>query len=625
MLAVVSDLHLQHTAHDRVRFVSRDRVWESGVSRNVTSGAFRLLFTEIRDAAERCRARRVDLVLAGDILDLVRSPIWLWGGATHPRPWDDVQGAHGDAMRRRVLQVLDRIEEECAECLEALRGVARDGTFRIHGEAVRLAEEVRVHFLPGNHDRLANLWPDVRARVAQMLGAPAPHVGFPHELSDALLQSAYGARVRHGHEYDKFNFALDIADEPALEAGESDYAAPVFGDFMALDVAVRLPLAFRAFHALSLRRDDEVGERFRRMHAALSEMDDVRPQRMLGRYLRTQMRPGELEALRPVVRNLADLLRTDPFFADEAARVGVEVPRAKLELAVRFAAIGDLLDGLVETLDGSGGGAPSPATCAALERTVGSPPPDVVIAGHTHYPDVVPLPPGGSGEAPFFLDTGTWRTLVRGEPDCFGRLRTYTMVLCFDPDERARFDDLRRFQTWTGHLASAADARTEPRSFGPYLRRGEPLDPSCGALVFTSLRVDAVDEGTRGAELRLCLGVDGTELTVRLGGVRAGDTFDLTRVGGILRRGCVDPERREPALEPRIPLHAALDGEVWAYGAEEDLGASGFPAVLDLDDPLPFAITSLGRTGAGFAQAKGELLLEDHGRTRIRIGYRVDV
>ena len=47
MLVVISDLHLQFTAHDAVRYATTDgRVRESHTPRNVSAGALRLLLRE---------------------------------------------------------------------------------------------------------------------------------------------------------------------------------------------------------------------------------------------------------------------------------------------------------------------------------------------------------------------------------------------------------------------------------------------------------------------------------------------------------------------------------------------------------------------------------------------------
>ncbi|MBI3184119.1 MAG: hypothetical protein HYZ28_18455 [Myxococcales bacterium] len=612
MLAVVSDLHFQHTASDVVTFVSGGEVHRLIVERNVSADALSLLCAMIHEAAERRAAREVEIVLAGDVFELLRTPLWFHGDpAVRPTsaPGPD---APGNPLRDRVHQVLALIEEECRDCWPVWARFVREGRY-VHRDRARqlcAGTQVRVQFVPGNHDRLASAWPSVRARVRQLLcaeGSPEEH--FPHVIDLPLGPGGrgYGVRIRHGHEYDAWNFGSPVVNGAALQATEDDYLRPSLGDYLTADVATRLATGFRARYARELRRDDARGAAMRRLYTALTEFDDVRPFSLLLAYLSRQFGKGDeetFETLRPLLRDVVAAASRDPFFRREARRLKLPyaalgavsrvLESAPLALLRACAELGARLTGHAETLD-LGGSAP-PAEVARLEPGLSDGRFETVIAGHTHFPDQVPLPEreGPDRDAGrFFVDSGTWRTSVRaGVGGCFGRVRTCTLVLAYDDAERRSSPhgpEGRRFETWTGHLAS--------RGLGPRIDRLGPLPEPDQKLVLLAADVGRVDE--RRAELRLSIGVDGEGRDLAFDGVRAGESIDLT------------------AVEP-LPLFPRLDGELWLHGCEEDLGHP-----MDPDDLLPWALRPLPRDGGRFRVGEGEVKVT--GPVGLRLRYRIEL
>jgi hypothetical protein len=197
--------------------------------------------------------------------------------------------------------------------------------------------------------------------------------------------------------------------------------------------------------------------------------------------------------------------------------------------------------------------------------------------------------PGALRDEAYFLDSGTWRTRIdAGEGGAFGRLRSYTMVFCYHDDE-LRLGERRRFETWTGHL--------QAEDYGPVLAREVASQPGAAlqTLRYTSCRVQHVDEGETadGAELVLVFGVDGQGQKLAFRGVHDGDTL-------------VFPDSTLLRVDP------ALDGEVWCYGIEKDVGGS----LLDRDDPLPWAVFILSRVSdhesAAFRSGVFELRAADN-------------
>ena len=585
MIVVISDLHLQHTSLDVVRRDEDGKVLETRITRNVGAGALALLFSELVENAQRCSAKEVHLVFAGDIFELHRTPLWLLGGellrpTLHP-------ASESPALEQKVLTILSAIERDNRGFFEALQQFVRTGELVRRGEVRRLAGvPLILHYVPGNHDRLCQCWSSTRRKVRELLGFPlegAPlDAPFPNLLEWGRA-AGYGVRVRHGHEYDPTNFSELFHPRQVPSAGA--YEKPALGDFVTVDIATRLAVAFRAHYARELRAAGPAGDTYRRIYAAITEFDDVRPQSRLVRYLVDTVGGREgatLPILLPVLRDAFETALADSFFVTElgAALTGF----AGKELS-------GLLS-LVEKLPHEKRGA-GPGAVAKNEPGLESGDVSVIVAGHTHEPDHVALPgregAAGRREEAYFLDSGTWRTRIdAGEGGAFGRLRSYTMVFCYH-DEELRIGEQRRFETWTGHLQAEDYGPTLSREVPPF-----PRSPNQG-LRCIECRVQHIDEGETadGAELILYFGVDGNGQKRSFSGVHDGDVLALSEGASLL----VDP---------------ALDGEVWCYGVEKDLGES----LLDRDDPMPWAVTFLTRAaqheGAAFMPGRLELRAADN-------------
>src|SRR5437764_939176 len=92
------------------------------------------------------------------------------------------------------------------------------------------------------------------------------------------------ALVRHGHEYDNNNFALDLPSTGSipLEIEEAGYSQANFGDFITIDIAVRLPYLFRKRYGDEQILKDPILEA---LYLHLLKFDDVRPQSALLDYM----------------------------------------------------------------------------------------------------------------------------------------------------------------------------------------------------------------------------------------------------------------------------------------------------------------------------------------------------
>ena len=214
MLVIISDLHLT----------------DGTSGSTISPGAFQLLGERLADLACGASQRRdgdyrpierIDLVLLGDVLDVIRSSRWLEGRV---RPWDDVgspalfDDGVGDHRRRSCVTTPRR----CAEFRKlAEQGVAIPAGTRDGRPADRGVQNVpvRIHYMVGNHDWFFHL-PGAELQRPAASRSPlsldwrrTPDAPFPHEAweDNELLQTMRRHKVfaRHGDVYDPFNYEGD--------------------------------------------------------------------------------------------------------------------------------------------------------------------------------------------------------------------------------------------------------------------------------------------------------------------------------------------------------------------------------------------------------------------------------
>ncbi len=449
MLVVISDLHFEEVASDAVA-APGGCYPVAFTERNLRPEAFGVFFRDLSDAARRDGVRRLDLVLAGDIVDLHRTSMWLVDDLRPYVACPDV--APGSPLEAKILGILDAIaaEEAVASSLAAIRQLSTGQP--VPGAPPGLeapAVQAAVHYLPGNHDRLVNATPAIRARVCALLGTADPGGPFPHVYDSADPR----VLVRHGHEYDPINFGAAFPREAPMpaEVAPAAYDEWTFGDFVTVEVAMGLPHAFRQVHGEAIARDRLRASVYKR----LLEFDDVRPQSELVPFVLTI--PGfdprmVWKELEPAVRLLLDRIAESPHL-DAALARGRVSPVWKAFLDTRFWRLGLplwLLQALGRAVSGSGRA--DPAAAAAREQVVEGGLKRLVVAGHTHHPQVALLSNQGGFDR-YFVDTGTWRNVVlsSGAGD-FSNAKALTYVVVYSSDEdRLRGRKEESFDYWSGY------------------------------------------------------------------------------------------------------------------------------------------------------------------------------
>lgn len=467
MLAVISDLHFEEEESAVVKGGKGDL----GYRRNLSAAALQRVLLQLDALAQRAGARHIDLILAGDIFDIHRTQLWFnksW------RPYVPLESiATGSEGERAILEILEGIakEPDVAESLAVLQALGR----KSESESARSGDQrvpITVHFLPGNHDRLLNATPAIRQRTRVLLGMspgpePFPHTFVPENNDPRVL-------VRHGHEYDAYNFGKDYSRAKTIPTriAEGEYGAPTFGDYITIDVASRLPYELRQEYGdAALLGDTTLGN----LYLRLLEFDDVRPQSMLLQFLldvSSEVPKADVwSRVWPAARRVLDVGRKNPFFMAALRR---RFPLFFLALRCRIWAFGFplwLAQAFSWLARHRGSQEAGPERFASREQAIAKGAARFIVAGHTHNPQVAVLPANKTTPGDrCFVDTGTWRNRFLPDSDGkhFGDLKALTYVTVYasseDPGMNSTQTKDESFDYWSGftqrwHIAEVSRFR----------------------------------------------------------------------------------------------------------------------------------------------------------------------
>lgn len=432
MLVVISDLHFgDETATD-----------------NIPPNDFALLLDHVLDLAEHGGATKVTLLFLGDVFDLLRSEHWFHPAPKQPldhpgpelepfplehRPWGSARAlddpeALTPQCRERAREIADAIIRRCEGQLDILSGRSLTSVPDL-GLRTRVAAKLQAAharsaaarrpaferlYLPGNHDRLARVLPDVRQAFLAALGAtPAPE--------EAGLVHLQGANVvaRHGHEYDAWNF--EPVHLGARAPGEADFSRTPIGDPITTECLARLPYEVR-WRLTKEKVDTAVVQQ---VYDHLRGIEDVRPLGAVLRWVTSEARgigyraadPRVLAAIDEIARSLVPRLLAMPYakawarrrlfgrgFGNALELLGLGVLSRLLPIRAFAALLGwrpvaswlsrrdDRLADDALAMLGAGG-------CYA-------------VLGHTHDYRYVPLRAPAAGAQQVYFNSGTWRPRV---------------------------------------------------------------------------------------------------------------------------------------------------------------------------------------------------------------------
>jgi UDP-2,3-diacylglucosamine pyrophosphatase LpxH len=452
MLVIISDLHLTDGTsgetirpsafggfRERLRDLAYDASWRA-------DGSYRPL-------------EEMDIVLLGDILDLIRSTKWLAGSA---RPWSDPQSPE---FIDKITEINSAILDHNQTSLRILRSLVSGSALSLPpatndgrpaftsrdkpGSEDRVPIRVRLHCLVGNHDWFYHLPGPAYDRIrAQMVDALQLHnnpaVPFPHDPaeSEELLSvyRAHGVFARHGDIFDRLNF-------------EEHRDASSVGDAIVVELVDRFPLVVA--QELGTDLSDACAR-------GLREIDNVRPLVLIPVWVNGLIRRTCSRPVAEKIKEIWDRVANDfihlPFINDRLWTARLFGSVAKLEWALKFShgvSLGNLSEiaNWLATKVASHEGAFYPH--AFSEPTFKSGEAEFIVYGHTHhYEVVVPLGVGADGlRTKIYINSGTWRavhelTRLHISEQEFSAYHVMTYLAFFKGNERGG----RKFETWSGTL-----------------------------------------------------------------------------------------------------------------------------------------------------------------------------
>ena len=427
MLVVLSDLHFSEA--------QSTRIGDFSFNKNLPVETYQAYFKEINQVAIANGIKKVDIVLAGDVLEITRSGIWFENG---DRPYQDNRAIlPGSSTEGTILRILNAIRQEdrVRETLDLFRNIQN-----------QFDVDVELHYILGNHDRLVNATPQIRESARKMFGLPGDDSLFNHQYLAKNELGEIFCLIRHGHEYDPMNFSEDIQALEVIptEFSEKVYGAAPLGDIVTIEFGAALPHYFlKEYGEIEILKNPILKALFER----LMGFDDVRPTSALLAYIFST--PGvkkrqTWEYMAPCFNRLLTTLSETPEFVTEITQAASLSGAQRLLLRgllssdllkrdVPYWMIKQLMKQVSKEIKLS-----SPAKWAKKEALIQDKTSSCkcVISGHTHFPEVS-LMSAKKGDERYYINTGTWRNTIPATRNFegFGRLKTMTKVIVFQPSD----------------------------------------------------------------------------------------------------------------------------------------------------------------------------------------------
>lgn len=448
MIIVVSDLHMSDGT--------------AGI-KNLVPAAFTGTFTDMAQYARDSGATEITIVFLGDIYDLIRTERWFNDFKLPFRPWGGKPP--GDpALEAAALDILDGVIAKNPQVFNSILPGSYAAQFGFPLEPKRV-------YVPGNHDRLCNLYPSMRRRVCATLGIKEINPDTT-PFQYYFIDEAHGAFARHGHEWDVFNFegsaAFSQIDWSAIPP--SDYAQTPIGDVLACEVASKLPKVVLDFLPAGHPSRFELGNRLR-------DIFDVRPLAGIVPWLAYQVEqfndPVVTDAINAGLRRAVEEFEQMPFVQEWIGKYGglmnPSVRGISLKLAIKFletfkfSTLARALP-LAQTLLALSHGDNHASKAANDFKRLDTNPAwkgkiQYVLYGHTHVPEqkaISVLGRAGAERDRVYLNTGMWRPAYdQGVTNGFVAWKNLTYTIIYQPGERVSKDMVAKhptFEVWTGAL-----------------------------------------------------------------------------------------------------------------------------------------------------------------------------
>jgi len=461
MLVIISDLHLT----------------DGTTGKTVAADAFERFRGRLQELAYHASFRggmgsykpleQLDLVLLGDVLDVVRSTKWSDeqpGDPNYARPWNDLEDDEERArLARKVDQITDAILVENQDALKQLQRLASDKPLKLPQATAsgfpvkggdRQPVKTYIHYLAGNHDWFWVIdkpeFEPIRQKVVAALGLANLPGPFAHDPADSdMLSTTYAQHkvfARHGDIYDPFNY-----DE---EKGRS---AASLGDAIVVDLMNRFP------HEAQLRLGGSGDKNLEALLDGLAELSNVRPSLLVPVWIQGLTKslniPKETaNEVKRIWNEIADKALDSPFVRAQDSwspfdTVDLLETTLRFTRVLSFHSIAELVTWIQDRL---WGGDSSFAKFSLEEDAFLNQTAKYFIYGHTHHYETVPLYTGMKDDELFeqwYFNSGTWHplheaTIIKPTERTFVEHKVLTFLTFYKEDERKG----RAYETWTGTL-----------------------------------------------------------------------------------------------------------------------------------------------------------------------------
>ena len=428
MLVVISDLHF---------------VDGTAGKHDLRPAAFEDVFLcDIMALAKQNGAKEIKLLLLGDIVDLLRTTQW-FAVDMADRPWGD----HGLGDWEHFDPGTGSATERC--CRKILGDIItrNQATFELFkGFKERLAPlPVELIYVPGNHDRLVNCYPTLRDRMKEELGLTVTGStvdGDPNgndwRYRNFCALPEYGVFARHGHEFDRFNYAGNGKDDTKGHLKLS------IGDVITTEIVAQLAnLLKQKLQSLPPGASDEI-------LPVIYDIDNIRPWTSILGFLVTKFKNNALgwkavgEAIETIAGNL-DKIRFAREWGWSHSLSELFGPWKRIEdFLKKGAAAAPSEDGYADDARDD---------LVLLHADKGF---RFILYGHTHEPRQIPLDHDSVTRTDsIYINTGTWRpriVKVDGPDEEYVNLKTMTYAVFYREDEDPAHKEAGTvsFDVWTG-------------------------------------------------------------------------------------------------------------------------------------------------------------------------------
>ncbi len=498
MLVSISDLHFQDIDCDL-----KDKNGKPVIDHNVSWKAFRNFFKRI---AEEYYANykglgpdaEIIILLNGDIFDFLRTERWFKHGdkvrpydnyGDKPNQWDVDAGSN--KIMNEIFKSITTIENggitvNSGKSLSYFKaflshkgrtkkfkdgglGIDEDTSKFLDGKNSKGKNKVRYEFVPGNHDKYINIYPDLNKKFREFFQI-APQSDKAKAFPWELPFKRYKTLARHGHIYDWFNSENNFTfrRKSAKTLNNKLFLNACVGDWITTDIISRIAYEYR--NRMNLDKKPTKDNLF--TYKKLKEMDDLRPMTAAMGWFLSEIGLNPMEDIKKSIQsalnsafnkgaqkafiNNWDKAHDRRFWPDRSDIIQVIKPGGKLFLKVPDMIMNKIMgsmnneennDSVVKQIFEHDG-----------DKFLDNDDYNYLLSGHVHIYSNNFLSKRSNGSEKIYVCTGTWRKkhFYCYDKSGFNSLKSMNYASIYNEDE-VRLNDKksnRRISIWNGLLGS---------------------------------------------------------------------------------------------------------------------------------------------------------------------------